>query len=311
MKIVSIIISVVICTYNRSEILKGCLHSLIQQNLKKSKFEIIVVDNNSSDNTRQVVEAFLERENIRYFVEIPLGLSHARNRGLKESKGQYVAYMDDDARAAIDWLQVAYGAINSIQPQVDCFSGPCHPFYTTPKPKWFNDQYEIRGSWDAPKYLRKDEYISGSNMIWAKDALNKIGGFDVNTGVAGNHLRLGEETKAFEYLWSFPEQPRFYYLPNLIVYHWVPAFKMTVSYRLKRQFAAGQYQAHQLELEGGLNIFKIIGEQLFYLIKSIFRFLLRSKFHSYWQNWVVEDGARIAYYLGKLLGLLGIKPRIS
>lgn len=291
--------------------LKGCLESLCNQTLKNEKYEIIVVDNNSSDETFQIVKNFLKQKNIRYYMEMKQGVSHSRNRGVREAKGKYVAYIDDDARANPDWLEVAFNLIKSIKPSFDCLGGTINPFYTSMKPFWFDDKYEIRGFGDIPKFLKKQEYISGSNMIWKKDILNEIRGFNFNVGVVGNHLRLGEETNAFENLWSFRHRIKIYYSPALIVYHWVPDYKMTVSYRLKRKFAEGQFQVNWLESDRLQNKLKFVSKLLFYISKASIRFILRYEFHPQWQNWVVEDGIRIAFYSGKLLGILGVKPRIA
>lgn len=301
-----VIFSVIVCTYNRADLLKGCLDSLCQQRLDSHKYEIIVVDNNSSDDTQNIVEGYYGKTNIYCFVEMQLGLSHARNRGIIESQGQYLAYLDDDARATSDWLEVAYNAIQSNQPHIDCISGPILPFYTSSQPIWFKDEYEIRGGWDMPKYLGRDGYISGSNMIWAKDTIKNIGGFNIKAGMVGNQLGLGEETDAFEKLWMLMEKPRILFLPNLVVYHWVPNKKFNVLYRLKRKFVEGHYRAYKQDREGFLKQFAIFYRLLYYLVKSIIRFLLKYGTYNYWQNWVIEDGTRIAFYSGKLFGLLGI-----
>jgi len=138
-------ISVVVCTYNHSFLLKNCVTSLYEQTLAKDKYEIIVVDNNSKDDTAEVVKAFKNDELIRYIFEEQQGLSHARNRGVSEAYGSYIAFIDDDAKAAPDWLEVAFQILNSTQPALDCLGGPCYPFYLSEKPKWFLDEYEIRG----------------------------------------------------------------------------------------------------------------------------------------------------------------------
>ena len=109
----SIFLTVVVCTYNRSDLLAGCLESLCQQTIKKDKFEIILVDNNSTDNTSEIAKGFLDQSNFRYLLETSPGLSHARNRGLNEAKGEYVGYIDDDARAKYDWLETAINIIES------------------------------------------------------------------------------------------------------------------------------------------------------------------------------------------------------
>ena len=95
-------ISVVICTYNRSRHLKNILNSLAEQEVPDDLvWEIVVIDNNSKDDTKDVVDEFTLKTPIpvKYFTEEKQGLSHARNRGIVESEGKYVAFTDDDAIA--------------------------------------------------------------------------------------------------------------------------------------------------------------------------------------------------------------------
>ena len=93
------IISVIICTYNRAELLSTALQTLCEQTTNKSRYEIIVVDNHSQDNTHAVFEDVRHRyPNLRYCMEKRQCLSHARNRGWRESQGIYVAYIDDECK---------------------------------------------------------------------------------------------------------------------------------------------------------------------------------------------------------------------
>jgi len=289
--------------------LAGCLESLCNQNISRDQYEIIVVDNNSKDNTSQIVSDFIHFGNLIYVLETSPGLSYARNRGLKEAKGEYIAYIDDDARADKKWLGTALQVLEHRD--IDCLGGPYHPFYSISKPSWFMDRYEIRSLGDMPKFLRKGEYISGSNMIWRKSSLMSIGGFDVGAGVVGNQLRLGEETGAIDKLWITANNPKLFFSPELIIYHWVPEFKMSVTYRLKRRFAEGQYQSSSTEpifLATRIKNALVTG---FTLIKVFIRFFLKYKDHSHWQNWVVEDGGYVARVFGKMLGYLGFYPHIE
>ena len=104
-------ISVIICTYNKSEQLMQILKSLSEQDVSEMLlWEIIVIDNNSSDDTFERVIDFRNSSSIpvRYVQEEKQGLSHARNRGITESKGRYVAFTDDDAIADERWVSSIY-----------------------------------------------------------------------------------------------------------------------------------------------------------------------------------------------------------
>ena len=302
-------ISVIVCTYNRSELLGGNLRTLCHQTLDNSEYEVIVVDNNSADGTRELVGEFCRQfSNVRYCFEPQQGLSYARNRGWQEAKGKYVAYIDDDARAGEHWLKTALVLLENTRPTPLCLGGPILPFYTTTKPIWFKE--EIRTWGDSPRYLRSGESFSGSNMIWRKEIVETLGGFDVTSGVRGDYLSLGEETLLFEKIWHSFDQPHFYYSPELVVHHWVPPAKMTVAYQLKRAFAAGQrWNRHHGPRISWRRLRFLIGGILD-IVTMVGQLLRRRKEHAYFQNWLIVEGRPIFVKLGTLSGVMGLNIRL-
>jgi len=167
-------ISVVICTYNRAELLNGALKSLVEQSLDPECSDIIVVDNVSTDNTQEVVKTFQElypKHTITRVYEPRQGLGYARKSGFKNARGRYVAYIDDDALAGHDWLKNVLEFFTSVKPTPVCLGGPIFPFYKTSNPKWFKDADETRKWGDQPRCLKPGESFSGSNMIWSKKFL--------------------------------------------------------------------------------------------------------------------------------------------
>src|SRR5208337_117373 len=117
-------LSVIICTYNRSGHLGNVLKSLSNQEFPHElQWEILVIDNNSSDNTFEVAGEFrsTSRVPVRYVKEEKQGLSHARNRGVVESKGKYVAFTDDDAITDCEWVNALYEAFQKYG--CDCVGG--------------------------------------------------------------------------------------------------------------------------------------------------------------------------------------------
>jgi glycosyltransferase involved in cell wall biosynthesis len=303
------LISVVVCTYNRARLLAGALRTLCHQTLDKSKYEVIVVDNNSADGTQELVGEYCKHfSHVRYCFEPQPGLSYARNRGWQEAMGEYVAYIDDDARAGENWLKTALALLENTKPAPLCLGGPILPFYNSTKPIWFKE--EIRTWGDSSRYLRQGESFSGSNMIWRKEVVETLGGFDVRSGVRGDYLSIGEETVLFEKIWHSFYKPHFYYSPELAVQHWVPPAKMTVTYQLKRAFAAGQswdrlhgpriLRRRMRFLVGGLlDIATMVGQ-----------LLRRRKEHLYVQNWLIEEGSPIFVKLGTLSGVMGLDIRL-
>ncbi len=118
-----LMISVIICNYNRVELFANALQTIREQTLETSYYEIIVVDNNSQDGTHDIMEHFCrDYANIRYCLETRQGLSHARNLGWREANGEYVAYIDDECKVPVQWLAVARQIIERQSPAV--FGGP-------------------------------------------------------------------------------------------------------------------------------------------------------------------------------------------
>jgi len=307
----NLVISVVICTYNRQEMLKGCLKSLFEQDCDLSKFEVIVIDNNSTDETHMVAQLYETHSNFRYVLETKQGLGYARNRGLTEAQGQYVAYIDDDVQLPPGCLRVVLELITTTQPSPHCLGGPILPFYTTPKPDWFKDKYEIRMLGEDLRYLKRGQSFIGAFMIWMKKALEEMGGFNVDLGVKGDYLAVGEDTAAFHKMWLLNEKPQFLFSPRLMVYHWVPKEQMKVVYRLKRNFAEGFYLYHEFCPTPFTSRVNWITQKLFALTISCLRAILKLRQHQKLQNWVVEEFSRPSIIVGEMAGLFGINLKLN
>ena len=143
-------------------------------------------------------------------------------------------------------------------------------------------------------------------MIWHKETLISLGGFDVELGIKGYKLSVGEETMAFRRLWETHDKPNVLYDPALIVFHWVPDFKMKVSYYLKRAFIAGQV-AIRLDSISGIRwrirtAVRSFGAGTMYFFRAVLRFT----HYRHWQNWCVEECLPIATKLGTTLAIFGI-----
>lgn len=236
----ALVLSVIVCTFNRVDLLPDCLTALVNQDLDKSLFEVIVINNNSTDSTQEVAETFTIHHNFRVVFEYNQGLSHARNRGWLEAKGKYVAFIDDDAKADPHWCKRIVDAFNTVNPTPVVVGGEIHPWYEVHPPNWFCDDFEIR-SWGKEKGFLKAPQgaygFSGSNMTFSKDILIKYGGFSPDFGMVGNKMRMGEETELF--IKIFKDYPYFWYDPAIQVKHFVPSKNMKVWYRFKRNFSSG------------------------------------------------------------------------
>ncbi len=302
-------LSVVICTYNRADILRGSIESLLNQTGATGTFEILVVDNNSTDDTAAVARRYATDHGIRYIFEPAQGLAHARNRGYAEARGEYVAYLDDDARADPVWIAGIHKIIQQSDRRPIGIGGPIYPYYLSEKPDWFLDEYEIRTWGDAPRFLEKGEFFSGSNMVFSREVLARFGGFDTDLGVKGDTLNLGEETRLFNKIWDgFLEHELFYYSPALKVYHLVPADKMNLHYFFKRRFMVGQSSLHSIfsPLDGYKKVNLTVGFSAFILYKSLVAVLKLPLYRSF-HTWVIECMNPVIVGLGLVCACLGIR----
>lgn len=251
----SLLVSVVVCTYNRAQLLENCLQSLDKQSIDRKTYEVIVVDNNSTDDTQSVVKKTIRHHpNIRLVTERRQGLSFARNRGWKEARGRYVAYIDDDALAEPHWIEQIICFISNY-PMVSVFGGPYSRFSIAPFPDWLPENYYTLNWGNKIKVLNlKNEWISGSNMVFHKSILEKYGGFKTDLGMKSNIILYGEETELLFRLKQHGEIV--YYVPKILVNHFVAEHKLHLWWMLKndywRSFSSALYKKPKFNFLRGI-----------------------------------------------------------
>jgi len=157
------VVSVVICTLNRAALLKTALESLAEQTAPPGSFEVLVVDNGSTDDTAQVADGFRKVLNLTCVREGRTGLSHARNRGYLGAHGAYVAYLDDDATARPDWVEGILAAVQRENP--DVLGGPVIPVFAAGRPAWFPPESQAWSLGERMRELRRDEFIRGESFV--------------------------------------------------------------------------------------------------------------------------------------------------
>ena len=305
------LISVCICTYNRSSILAYCLRSIahLTDPRPRHDVEVIVVDNNSIDQTSQVVESFSHHFpfTIRYVFESEQGLSHARNRAVLEARGDYLAFIDDECMVNPDWLTQAIVAIERHKP---CFVGGPYigALLAGQSPAWFKTDY-------GNAYFLKNDYgrgfhdnfrASGGNMFVRKDVFDSLR-FDTTLGKKGAELNFHEEVDLQErFLRSHPSE-RIYYDPAMVLRHIILPEKMRLSYHARRTFAAA------VSAPGGVHhvaFCMAMAKASAHLCLGPIRLILRDhRRHPFWQNVVYEQiipgvchnaGIAAKYFRGRL-----------
>lgn len=239
----NICISVVICTHNRAGYLTRAIQSLVDQNAQKDKYEIIIVDNCSTDSTREVVEQFSNIVNIEYRYESKLGLSYARNNGWRNAKGKYIAYLDDDAIASPDWLNKILEVFETITPKPGCVGGKIDPLWDAPRPKWLSDELVTALTvidWaDTPQTITdlNQKWLVGANIAFPADVLRCIGGFVSGLDRRGKNLLSSGDI----YLEKQIQKAGYtcFYHPEILVRHLVPESRLTMRWFIRRYYSQG------------------------------------------------------------------------
>lgn len=300
-------ITAVICTYNRADLSNICLESLMDQSASSQSYEILVIDNNSKDHTASLLqETGKDFPNFRYVFEGEQGLSHARNRAWKEAKADWVIYVDDDAKAANNFIERALWIIEEKGYEV--FGGVYLPWYKYGKPRWFKDQY---GS-NKKKYtdltpLTGEETLAGGVMAVKTTVLEQFGGYSTKLGMTGTTVAYGEETELQHRMRA--EGLQTIYDPELIIHHLVAKYKMNVGWFFKSAFAGGRDRVIAKKVNtSNLGLFMVgataLGMMLIYLLRYTPRLLKKDY---YIENWMIDVFRKIAKRIGIIYTALMMK----
>jgi len=252
--------SIIVCTYNRAESLKDTLAALARLETPPSRtWEVVVVDNNSRDHTKQVVEAAQQHwPRLRYVFESAQGLSHARNRGIAEAVGEVILFTDDDVLPEPDWLETTLAGLEKYK--ADACGGYIAPIWETPPPDWLTERFY---GFLAVRTDRTDDYpiVSpsqapfGANMAIKKAVFEKVGLFDTRRGRKGNVLASGEDGEMFERILAAGCKAVF--LGQSRVHHKVEAFRLTKRYFRRWRFQTSRNIAQSRGLEGDRRLFNV------------------------------------------------------
>lgn len=241
-------LSVIIPTRNRSELLADCLASLTGQTLPAAGFEVIVVDNGSTDNTRLIAESFLGRLQLRYVEASEPGLHTGRHAGMREAASDLLVFCDDDILAEPQWLESIRYAFSS--PGVALVGGNNRPLFEAGIPAW------LERLWNMPAPVKRalphlsildfgeDEfdidpgYIWGCNFSVRRSVLENAGGFHPDGMPEDKIMWRGDgETAVSDFIRNSGLRARFH--PGASVSHRVPAARMSMIYFKKRSYAQG------------------------------------------------------------------------
>jgi len=293
--------SVIIPTRNRSFLLKKAIQSLTVQTYPSENFEVIIVDNGSTDDTRSVVESYQKvLPNLIYAYEPSPGLHVGRHKGLELSRGEILVYADDDIEAFPTWLE---GISESFEnPEVALVGGNNVPNYESPPPPWIeelwgntpygkaNGMYSILDFGNEVKEIAP-EYVWGCNFSIRKNVLIEVGGFHPDAMPDGllryrgdGETAVSNKIRKTQYIAIFN--------PKASVYHFVSTRRMNLEYIRKRGYIQGISDSYRRIRESGKlslkSCLKIYHSHIIFSIRKQLNTLLKgdiSPYEIYRQGW--------------------------
>lgn len=268
-------ISAVISTYNRERFLPGLFDSIKKQSLDNSEFEIIIVDNNSPGNTKELTEDLKNSSpfNVSYFLELQQGLSYARNRGIKEAKGNVIVFVDDDAILEETYFE-KLDYYFKTEKETMAIGSKIFLKYESPKPplwenKYLNSLHAYFNLGNKKKYFSKSKYPIGTNMSFRKEVFEKIGDFNVSLGRVKSGLGGGEEKDIFMRMYA--NKMKVLYVPDAIVHHRIPEERTKSDFIRKQALGIGESERIRTTQLGLLNYLSRISSEA---VKWIASFVL-------------------------------------
>lgn len=257
--------SIIISTYNRDDYLDSVLRSVAALEYDKSEFELVLVNNNSTDYTPDICRAFAENYpqiNFTYAIEQRQGLSFARNRGIKEAKGDILVFIDDDAFVFPDYLTELEKFFSSHE-SVIAGGGRIYPKWESRKPRWMSKYLmplvSVIDLGNEVTYFKNRQFPIGANMAFRRKAYEKYGDFNVNLGRKGKGMQGGEEKDLFYRLQAGGEQIA--YIPNAKVYHLVPDKRLTFDFIKNQAIQIGKSEKIRAKELGSAELLKSFGRE--------------------------------------------------
>src|SRR3989338_2089286 len=302
-------LSVIIPTYNRCECLKAALNSLlVQEEIEPGDFEVLVVDNNSTDNTKTIVGSFEKNFNgrMKYIFEQKQGVAHAINAGIIASKGELVATIGDDCRVDTKWAAKIRSVFETKN--IDLLAGKIIARFDGPLPPWI-DLSKLHGPlahYDKGEhYLEstKDRRIipTGANTILRRAAIDAYGAYRPAGRAEDTELGVRWQSRGAKIAYS----------PDVVVYHYNESARLTKQYFRKWFFLCGKnwflifkekYRSGRLFLKVPLWVYKELLQCVVKYVRSLAgRHQRETFFHE----------AIICYYCGIIWGCFGLNTNFE
>lgn len=252
-------LTVGICTWNRCELLRQTLEQMTRLAIPPDiEWELLVVNNNCTDATEEVISAFADRLPIRSMFEPQPGQSHARNAAVREASGEYILWTDDDVLVDPAWM-AGYCEAFRQWPHASIFGGRIDPWFEGTPPRWLEaafpcvaGAYATRDLGPDPIPLGHDSYPFGANMAFRAEILRRHP-FDASLGLRPGSTLRGEEMVLVRRLLAEGEEGR--WVPEARVRHFIPKDRQTVRYLREYSYGGGQLLGRTAEVVEGWGSF--------------------------------------------------------
>jgi glycosyltransferase involved in cell wall biosynthesis len=239
-------LSVVLSTYNRSGVLGNALEKLAAQETNGIDYEILIVDNNSTDDTKQMVLSFVDRDrHFRYIFEKRQGLSHARNAGIEAAQSDVIVFCDDDVEASPTWVQQNYEA--SVRfPDADYIGGRVLPIWGGPVPTWVHQRmapFALSDLGDQALIVspQKPHCLVGASLACRRRAFEKAGLFSIETQRVKNSIGSTEDFDWQIKVWAYGGHG--VYVPEIVCATEVPRNRLSKPYHRRWHLGHGKFNA--------------------------------------------------------------------
>jgi glycosyltransferase involved in cell wall biosynthesis len=308
-------LTVVICTRNRAAHLEKCVEALLHQSVSEDAFDILIVDNASTDSTPELATAWSDAHpQIEWVHEPKVGLSYARNIGFASVKSEWVAYLDDDGVPHLDWVEKLLDRIDVGD--WDGIGGHYGPYFEGEPPDWYLPRYNsndwlLREGTSDYEIFASDSKFSGGNCTYRRSALVALGGFSTELGMRDGHIGYGEEVDLQDRM--LVAGHRLGFDAEIRMDHFTPREKQRLLSFVHRSFSNGR----DIESAGaarhpapwrrlawvvfreGIRMLRAEGGAFAASLKQLV--LRRYR----WQNAFIDCSAPVADYLGRLTGVAG------
>jgi glucosyl-dolichyl phosphate glucuronosyltransferase len=300
--------TVAICTYNRCETLAQTLNALQAQQIAGFTFDILVVDNASTDKTSEVVTSFQNSViPIHYVFEAQQGVANARNRALEIVEAPIIAFLDDDVIPDPNWLSVLVNGFNTIHPQPAAVGGRIWLRWTQGQPNWLPD--ELLGVYSKQDYgdnIRTVTMLNGANVAFLTKAIQRYR-YATQLGVHGGNQTPGEDAEILMQMRR--DGHSLYYQPAAVVWHLVGRYRENRSYLFRRSHGLGHAQALFCVIDGWPGRYAIMKMMLLYVMnhrhwwRRIFMSLVTGKmlFSPRERTWVQSILIRVLAFQRQML----------